>query len=133
MKITIKATKIKLSPALYDYIEKKIGGLEKFLKNIDKDVIEAWVEVGKPSQHHQKGDVYYAEVNIRLPKKVLRAEAQEWDLMVAVDTVRNELEQEIKKYKQKQMGKDRRAATSFKKAKALSLLARLRPPKQNRF
>ena len=133
MRIIIKATKIKLSAALYDYIEEKINGLEKFLKNIDKDVIEARVEIGKPSQHHQKGDVYYAEVNIRLPKKVLRAEAEEWDLRVAIDTVRNELEQEIKKYKQKQMVKDRRKAISFKKAKALSPLARSRPPKQIRF
>ena len=52
MKITIKTTKIKLSPALYNYIEEKIGGLQKFLKNIDKNIIEAIVEVGKPSQHH---------------------------------------------------------------------------------
>ena len=127
MKITIKTTKIKLSPALYNYIEEKIGGLQKFLKNIDKNIIEAIVEVGKPSQHHQKGDIYYAEVNLRLPGKILRTEAEEWDLRVAVDKIKDDLRREIKKYKIKQGVKDRRLARSIKKAKSISPLARFRP------
>ncbi|OGZ34016.1 MAG: ribosomal subunit interface protein [Candidatus Portnoybacteria bacterium RIFCSPLOWO2_12_FULL_39_9] len=126
MKIIIKATKIKLSPALYDYIEKKIGGLEKFLKNIDKEATEARVEIGKPSQHHQKGDIYYAEVNLSWPGKILRVEASEWDLRAAVDKVKDELQREIKKYKDKQAVKDARRERSFKKAKSLSPFARFR-------
>ena len=128
MKIIIKSTKIKLSPSLYNYIEEKIGGLKKFLKNIDNNLIEAIIEVGKPSQHHQKGDVYYAEANLRLPGKILRAEAKEWDLRAAIDKIKDDLGRKINNYKIRQTDKDRRFARSVKKAKSVSPLARFRPP-----
>jgi putative sigma-54 modulation protein len=124
MKITIKGINIKLSPALEDYIRKKIDSLEKFLENVDESNIEAWVEVGKPSQHHRQGDVYYAEVDLRLSGKILRAEAQEWDLRVAVDVVKDELQRAIKKYKGKQVAHYRRGARILKKIKSLSSSAR---------
>ncbi len=53
MKIIIKADKIKLNKELKDFIEEKIGSLEKFLKALEGDEdsyfhgrkakIEAWV------------------------------------------------------------------------------------------
>lgn len=124
MKINIKSTNIKLNEALYDYIERKIGELDKFARKVGiddqsfaagKPVCEAWVEIGKPSGHHKKGGVWYAEVQIKLPGKSLRAESENWDLRLAIDEVKDELQQQLKQYTQKQIAKYKRGARKAKK------------------
>ncbi len=100
MKTTIKATGIDLTVPLKEYVEEKIGALEKFVKRWDVEGgVEVWVEVGRTTRHHKKGDVFRAEADLRLPKKVLRAEDEDFDIRVAVDRVRDKLEREINKYK----------------------------------
>ncbi|MDD5341585.1 MAG: ribosome-associated translation inhibitor RaiA [Patescibacteria group bacterium] len=101
MKIDIKGTNMELTEAIKDYVNEKIGGLEKFFDNI----IEAKVDVGKTSNHHQKGDVFRAEVNLDVPEKyVLRAEATREDLYMAINEVKDDLQRQIKKYKEKMRG-----------------------------
>ena len=100
MKLTLKATNIDLTEPLKVYVEEKLGGLEKFTGRWDAEgAVELWVEVGRTSHHHKKGDVFRAEADVRLPGKVLRAEAEDFDIRVAVDRVRDKLEREILKYK----------------------------------
>lgn len=96
MKINIKATKAKLAPEAHDIINDKIGGLAKYYNNI----IEADVEVGITSNHHQKGDIYHAEVNLQVPKTMLRAEAQTENITKSMNIVRDILKQELVKYKE---------------------------------
>ncbi len=124
LKVNIKATNIKLSDPLYDYIYQKIGTLDKFIEDVDGSV-QAWVEVGKPSRHHLKGpEEFYAEVDIRFPgqRRVLRSEARQWDLRVAIDEVKDELQRGLKKYKGKQEAKYKRGARVAKKLLRLSPL-----------
>jgi ribosomal subunit interface protein len=113
LKLNIKATNIKLDDFLYDYINEKIGGLDKFIEGIDSNA-QAWVEVGKPSRHHKKGaEEFYAEVNIELSgrgKTIIRAEAGQWDLKMAIDEVKDKLQIELGKYKGKQEVKYKRNA-----------------------
>lgn len=113
LKLNIKATNIKLDDFIYDYIHEKIGGLDKFIEGIDSNA-QAWVEVGKPSMHHKKGaEEFYAEVNIELSgrgKTIIRAEARQWDLKMAVDEVKDRLHLELSKYKGKQEVKYKRSA-----------------------
>ena len=45
---------------------RKVNGLEKFIHRIDESV-QAWVEVGRTTAHHLKGDVYRAEIQIHIP------------------------------------------------------------------
>ncbi|OHB17219.1 MAG: ribosomal subunit interface protein [Parcubacteria group bacterium RIFCSPLOWO2_01_FULL_40_65] len=101
MKIKINSTNIKLDDALIIWIEKKIGGLEKFLKKIDPATVEARVEIGKPSKHHHKGLVWYAEVNLKLPGKLLRATNTNKDIRTAINQVKDELQKQIEKYLRK--------------------------------
>ena len=98
MKIEINPINIKLDDALIVWIEKKIVGLEKFLKRINPATVEARVEIGKPSRHHQKGMVWYAEVNLKLPGRLLRATDTNKDLRTAINQVKDELQRQIKKY-----------------------------------
>jgi putative sigma-54 modulation protein len=100
MKISIKATNVEITPSLREYVEEKIGSLEKFVKRWNtEDGVEVWVEVGRTTEHHRKGDVFRAEADLRLPGKILRAEEDHSDVRVAVDRVREKLQREIEKYK----------------------------------
>lgn len=99
VKIIIQGNNIEISDAIRKFIIQKIGGLNKFLQRATPDLVEARVEVGKPSKHHRSGMVYYAEVNLSLPGKLLRAQAKHMKLRYAINEVRNKLERQIEKYK----------------------------------
>ncbi len=98
MKIDISTKNITLDEPLRVFIEQKIGGLEKFIQG---GSVSARVEIGKPSKRHRSGPVFYAEVNLNVGGKLLRAEATHADLRTAIDTARNELHIQIKKFKEK--------------------------------
>ena len=126
MKTIIKATNIRLTSSIRDYINKKIGNLQRFLRNFDKEAIEISIEVGKPSQHHRHGSVFYAEANIKIPGKLFRAQAKTDDIYASIDQIKDELQREIKRFKEKKLTKNRRKERSFKKTRALSPLSRFR-------
>lgn len=100
MKINIKSKNLEITPAIQEYIEVKIGSIEHFLKKFEtKSEIEVFIEITRTTRHHKSGKVFYAEANFRLPNKIIRAEHSDWDIRVAVDKVKDKLQQEIKKYK----------------------------------
>jgi putative sigma-54 modulation protein len=124
LKLNIKGTNLKLDSLVYDYIQEKIGGLDKFIEKVDS-VVQGWVEIGLITKHHQSGNIYRAEVQIRLPGKGVRSEATAKDVYLAIDMVKDELQQELKKYKEKEIAKDKRGARIFKKILRFSPFARL--------
>lgn len=65
-----------------------------------KNEIEVFVEIARTTRHHRSGNVFYAEVSFSIGKKLLRAEHSNWDIRVAIDEVKDRLQQEIKKYKE---------------------------------
>jgi ribosomal subunit interface protein len=108
MKIIIKTKNLELSPSLESYINEKIGSLEKFIKTLQKEeegktLSEIFVEVEKETRHHRHGEVFVAKAQIMLPGKSLVAEAKGEDLFLAIVEVKDELQQEIKKYKLKKI------------------------------
>ncbi len=127
MQITIKTKNFNLTPSLKEYIKKKIGSLEKFCKIFytkqyfnnffgeKKKEIIVEVEIGRPSLHHQKGKVFYAECQVQFPKKILRATAFNENLKSAINEVKDELEVQIKKYKEKPKAKVEKNQREFKK------------------
>jgi len=129
MKIIIKATNIKLSPSINEYVNEKIGGLDKFLKKFDPELTEARVEVGKITQGQRQGDIFRAEVNLRIDGHLIRVENTEESLLAAIDLVKDELQREIREYKDKQETKFIRGARSWKKFWRISPLARFRNSK----
>lgn len=98
MKISIAYNNISPSNPLRIFVEQRIGGLEKLL---GEGPIEARVEIGQPSKHHRSGRIYYAEVNLRLGGKLFRAACQHENLRNAIVDVKNELQRQLKKFKDK--------------------------------
>ncbi len=124
LKINIKTTNLVLTKDIRDYTFKKIKSLEKFIKNIDKE-IQIWIEIGKPSRHHQKGPEFYAEATVYFPGKegAIRAESKKESLMTAIDEIKDELQRQFKEYKGKQEAKHKRGARKAKSLIRLSPLA----------
>lgn len=105
MRVLLKTTNFKLTPALNDLAEEKlVRPVRKLLGKFDKeaDVIFE-LELAKTTKHHQKGLIWRAEAQLSLPglKSLLRAEAVAENLRAAVNEVKDELLKEIKKRKNK--------------------------------
>jgi ribosomal subunit interface protein len=71
------------------------------LKPAETDLAEARVEIGRPSKHHKSGFVYYGEVNLKIGGRLFRAVSEHLDLYVAIDIARDEVERQIKAYKER--------------------------------
>ena len=98
------------SAAVEEYIEKKLSFLEKLLTHYAEETNEALyeVEVGKTSSHHQKGEVYRAEINFHAGGVHLRAVAIKDDLYAALDEAKDEMQKEMRRHKEKVLARTRR-------------------------
>jgi len=114
MNINLKATNMELTQAIRDYAERKVNSLEKFIKD-EQNTTQAWVEVGKINRHHQSGDIFRAEINLKLPLGSLRSVVEKNNLYAAIDDAREEMKREIRKLKTKHLVKERRGARILKK------------------
>lgn len=101
IKTNIKATGISLTPAISDYVSKKVAMLSKFISSDDQSAM-ADVEVGKSTGHHKAGDVYRAEINLRIAGKQLRAVAEKENLYSAIDSMKDEISRELTSHKTRQ-------------------------------
>ena len=136
MKIVIKTKNLKLNQALENFIEEKINPLEKFSKIFQsekyfdhfygkgKPKVEAWVEIAKTTLHHKKGPVFWAECQMRFPKRSLRSTARSKDLRLAITEVKDELQRQLKQYKNKLTAQTKRRARVLKKELKLAPQAR---------
>jgi putative sigma-54 modulation protein len=111
MKINIKATGIELTPAIAEYVNKKVSSLEKYINNED---VVAQVEVGKSTKHHKSGEVFKAEVHIIGGGLDLYTVAEQADLYAAIDVVKDEIVAKLMHHKGKRFALARRGAQAIK-------------------
>lgn len=97
MKIDLFYKNITSEKALEVFVNEKIGSLEKFVGN----AAEVRVELGMPSKHHRSGPIFYAEVNLKFKGKLFRGTNHHADLRIAIVNVKNELQKQINKFKEK--------------------------------
>lgn len=99
MQINIKTTNFELTAPLKEYLEAKLNSLGKLLPESENISID--VELARTTRHHKKGLVYYAEANIVMPsKKMLRVEIYSEDIRKAIDKLKDEAKEAIKKMHQ---------------------------------
>ncbi len=102
MRIQLKAKGFELTPSLTEFTETKLGSLEKFIKRWDvNDSVIIRIELAKTTQHHHKGNVFYAEANLDLPHRVLRVEETATDIHAAIETLKDRLKNELLRVKEK--------------------------------
>lgn len=113
MKINLKTKNFNLTPSIKNYLEQKLNSLDKFLPQDESIFVD--VELAKTTKHHQKGNIFKAEFNLKIPRHLMRTVAEEWDLRVAIDKAKEYLEREIKINKEKNISLYKKGARIFKK------------------
>jgi len=109
MRITnIHATNTELTDAIRDYVTEKVGGLERFTKRFDP--CDASIEIGKVSEHHNKGDIYFAEITVSIPGDTIRTRVEKDDLYAAIDEAKDDVKRQC--VEKKEMMIDARAAVA---------------------
>ncbi|MBM7618354.1 putative sigma-54 modulation protein [Bacillus tianshenii] len=93
MKYNVRGENIEVTPAIRDYVENKIGKIERYFDSTDN--AESKVNL-KVYNNQQK-----IEVTIPMTGLVLRAEESHDDLYAAIDLVVDKLERQIRKHKTK--------------------------------
>lgn len=114
MRHNIKTTDFSMTPAIKDYIEKRMAHLNKFVNLSDMELPMCYVEIGKTTNHHKKGELFRAEFTVHIGAKSLRAEAQEEDLYAALDEVTEEMTEELKSFKDKKTSLFKRGGAKIK-------------------
>lgn len=99
---TLKCSALELTTALEQYVEEKVLSLNKFCSHAGEDTTVN-VEIGKSTNHHQKGPYFFAEFMVQLPGVLLRAQAEEEDLYAAIDKAKDELKRQLIDDKEKHL------------------------------
>jgi len=114
VKNNIKTTDFSLTPAISDYLDKKIIHLDKFVSPEHKEEVMCYIELGKATNHHKTGDIFKAEFTIHIGGKVFRATAEKDDLYSAIDTVNDEMAEELRTFNSKETSLIKRSGAKFK-------------------
>ena len=125
MQIDIKTKNISLNQALRVFCEKTAGSLEKYIHLFETEA-SGWMEIGKSTLHHRKGPFFRAECQIFLPGKKLRSESEHELLRVAIIEVKDDIQRQLKEYKNKIKAKQKRGQRQLKKSLNLSPQARIK-------
>ncbi|AJD92115.1 ribosome hibernation-promoting factor, HPF/YfiA family [Jeotgalibacillus haloalkalitolerans] len=90
----IRGENIEVTPAIREYVEKKIDKLERYFNDTPDANVHVNLKVYNDKQTK-------AEVTIPMPRLTLRAEERHEDLYAAVDLILDKLERQIRKHKTK--------------------------------
>jgi len=107
MELTIKGKNVEITERLEDYVEKKIGKLDRYLPSIGEAWVELSVEGARAAAHRQ-----VCQVTIRSNGTILRAEERSDDMFNAIDIVLNKMYRQIARYKGKRQNRWRGAGVS---------------------
>ena len=96
MELIIKGRNFEVTDRLRDYVEKKIGKLDRYLPTIN----EAWVELSTEGTKAAQ-DRQVCQVTVRSNGTILRAEERSDDMFTSIDTVLDKMYRQIARYKGK--------------------------------
>ena len=96
--LTITGIKYELNDTTKKYVEKKIGGLDKYLPKHARKSATADVKISQID--NPGGNKYEVEVIINVPEKVITAKDSTMNVLAAVDIVEAKLNGQLRKYKE---------------------------------
>ncbi|MGI6605069.1 MAG: ribosome-associated translation inhibitor RaiA [Firmicutes bacterium] len=89
MRIIVRGKNVDVTPALREYVEKKVGKIAKLLDDVTEAVVTLVVE----------RDRHMVEVTVPIGGRLLRGEVGSGDMYASIDLVMEKLEKQIEKYK----------------------------------
>lgn len=91
MAIAVRGKNIEITPALKDYVEKRVGKIAKYFETLGEITVVLTVAKGR----------HIVEVTVPLNGMLLRGEESTTDMYTSIDLVIEKLEKQIEKYKTK--------------------------------
>ena len=115
MNLTVHGRNVTVSDRIQEYVEKKVGRLDKFLPQIR----EARAELVR-SETQAASDRYTAQLTIWTSGRILRAEESSEDLFASVDAIVDKMYRQIERLKGRRFKSKRRDAAAAAAAVELS-------------
>ncbi len=100
MQVNITGKNLEVTDSLRQYIEKKIGRLDRYLPNINDARVELSVENTRAAEDRQ-----VAQVTLRTKQAMLRAEEHSADMFASIDAVRDKIQRQIEHSRGKRWSK----------------------------
>ncbi|TSC67483.1 MAG: hypothetical protein CEO19_207 [Parcubacteria group bacterium Gr01-1014_73] len=102
MKINIKSTNLSISPDISAYLNEKLKSVVKLIDQNDETAMFD-IELGRTTRHHQTGNIFRAEINLRRKGGDSRAVSEAGDILSAIDLVKDQLLDELRGAKGKRL------------------------------
>ncbi len=97
MTITITQQGMDVTPTIREYIEEKMGQVQKYFESIrHMDVV-----AGMANAHQRKGKNFFCKVVVQVGSDVMQVEKEAEDLYKAIDKVKDHLRVELVEWKKK--------------------------------
>src|SRR5512147_2268638 len=121
MEIVVRGRNVSITERVQEYVEKKIGKLERYLPIIDEARMELSQEETRSAQHRM-----IAQLTVRSRGRILRAEERDQDLFAAIDLVTEKMQRQITRFKDRLYSRGQvRGAETVRVPEAVELVAEL--------
>jgi len=94
MEIVVRGRNVNVTERVQEYVEKKVGKLERYLPIIDEARMELSQEDTRSAQHRM-----IAQLTVRSRGRILRAEERDQDVFAAIDLVTEKMQRQITRFK----------------------------------
>jgi len=96
MELTIVGRNLAVSDTVHDYIAKRIGRLDRYLPTITEGRVELSIQDTRSA-----GELYTAQLTVRVSGNILRAEERSPDVFASIDSVLDKMYRQIARFKGK--------------------------------
>ena len=114
MRIKVKCTNINLTKEMWRYLGKRLNSLERVV-DLDDDKNICFVELARTTANQKSGEIYKAEINCYLGGRDFRACSTKGDMYSAINTVKDEIKNELTKNKYRAISLERKGGQLLKK------------------
>ncbi|HNW71624.1 MAG TPA: ribosome-associated translation inhibitor RaiA [Candidatus Paceibacterota bacterium] len=116
MQINLLGKNIEITPAIHDYVVKRLTNLGKILTRIEEEGgdVKVFFEVGKSTKHHKSGDFFHSDCSVSIKGENYYASADKPDLYEAVDAVKENLYSKISRRKERKLSRFNTGARKIK-------------------
>jgi putative sigma-54 modulation protein len=105
VEVSIFARNMEVTPRLREYVERKVGKLDRYLPSIDEARVDLTVENTRSADHRQ-----VAQLTVRVRGTILRAEERTQDMFASIDTVLDKMYRQVARYKGRRRDRGQAAA-----------------------
>lgn len=98
--LEISGVRFELNNQVKDYVQQKIGGLDKYMPKHERQSVRG--EVILSEEEGQSNNRYTCEVRIDMPRETVTAKESTINMYAAIDIVEEKVRAQLQKHKDKQ-------------------------------